>query len=143
MYILDTDHISLLESASRSPEAQRLRFRLHGLKGPDERITTIITFEEQMRGWMSFLAKARSLTQQVAAYGRLKGVLDRYTKITVLDFDARAAAEFERLQRLRLRIGTMDLKIAAIALVHRATVLTRNLKDFSRVPDLRVEDWTV
>jgi tRNA(fMet)-specific endonuclease VapC len=35
---------------------------------PDEQITTIITFEEQMRGWMSFLAKARSLTQQVAAY---------------------------------------------------------------------------
>lgn len=143
MYILDTDHISLLESASRSREAQRLRFRLQGLKGPDERITTIITFEEQMRGWMSFLAKARSLTQQVAAYGRLKGVLDRYLKITVLEFDEAAAAEFERVQRLRLRVGTMDLKIASIALAHNATVLTRNLKDFSRVPDLHVEDWTV
>lgn len=142
MYILDTDHISLLESASSSPEAQRLRFRINKLKGP-ERITTIITFEEQVRGWMSFLAQARSLAQQVAAYGRLKGVLDRYLKITVLEFDVGAAAEFERLQRLRLRIGTMDLKIAAIALAHNATVLTRNLKDFSRVPDLRVEDWTL
>jgi tRNA(fMet)-specific endonuclease VapC len=37
----------------------------------------------------------------------------------------------------------MDLKIAAIALAHNATVLTRNLKDFSRVPDLRGEGWTV
>lgn len=61
MYILDTDHISQLESLSTSPEAQRLRFRLTGLK-TEERITTIITFEEQMRGWMSFLAQARSLT---------------------------------------------------------------------------------
>ncbi len=40
MYILDTDHLSLLESVSYSPEAQRLRFRLAGLK-PEERITTI------------------------------------------------------------------------------------------------------
>lgn len=105
MYILDTDHISLLESASSSPEAQRLRFRLNRIKGPDERITTIITFEEQMRGWMSFLAQACPLTQQVAAYGRLKGVLDRYLKIIVLEFDEAAATEFERLRRLRLRVG--------------------------------------
>ena len=143
MYILDTDHISLLESVSTSAEAQRIRFRLNRLKGHEERITTIITFEEQMRGWMSYLARARTLTHQVAAYAKLKGVLDRYLKITVLDFDEAAAAEFARLQRLRLRIGTMDLKIAAIALAHDATVLTRNLKDFGRVPALRVEDWTV
>jgi tRNA(fMet)-specific endonuclease VapC len=142
MYVLDTDHISLLESASSSPEAQRLRFRLASLK-PVERITTIITFEEQIRGWMSFLAQARSLPQQVKAYRRLKGVLDRYLKITVLEFDEAAAAEFERLKQSRLRIGTIDLKIAAIALAHGATVLTRNLKDFTRVPGLRVEDWAV
>ncbi len=102
MYILDTDHISLLEHVSYSPEAQRLRFRLARLK-PAERITTIITFEEQIRGWMAYLAQARSLTKQVAAYRRLKGVLDRYLKLTVLEFDEAAAAEFERLQRLRIR----------------------------------------
>jgi tRNA(fMet)-specific endonuclease VapC len=140
MYILDTDHISLLEHVSYSPEAQRLRFRLAGLQ-PEERITTIITFEEQVRGWMTYLAQKRSLPHQVAAYRRLKGVLDRYLKLTVLEFDEAAAAEFERLQRLRIRIGTMDLKIAAIALAHDATVLTRNSKDFSRVPGLRFEDW--
>jgi len=67
--------------------------------------------------------------------------LDRYLKLTVLEFDEAAAAEFERLQRSRIRIGTMDLKIAAIALSRGATVLTRNLKDFSRVPGLRAEDW--
>lgn len=74
MYILDTDHISVLESVSTSPQAQRLRFRLAGLK-PTEKATTIITFEEQMRGWMSFLAQARVLAQQVEAYRRLKGVI--------------------------------------------------------------------
>lgn len=141
MYILDTDHISVMESASSTADGQRLRFRMARLK-PEERITTIITFEEQVRGWMSFLAQARSLQKQVGAYRRLKDVLDRYLKITVLEFDEAAALEFTRLKDLRLRIGTMDLKIAAIALAHGATLLTRNVKDFNQVPRLRVEDWT-
>lgn len=141
MYILDTDHISVMESAKPSTEGQRLRFRVERLK-PEGRITTIITFEEQVRGWMSFLAQARSLEKQVGAYRRLKAVLDRYLKITVLEFDEAAAVEFKRLQGLRLRIGTMDLKIAAIALAHGATVLTRNVKDFGLVPGLHIEDWT-
>jgi len=140
MYILDTDHLSLLGRAG-SPEAQRLRFRLAGLK-PEERVTTIITFEEQMRGWMAYLARARSFAQQVEAYRRLKEFLDRYLQITVLEFDEAAAAQCQRLRKLRLRIGTMDLKIAAIALAHDATLLSRNLSDFSRVPGLKVEDWT-
>ena len=141
MYILDTDLISLLESVSYSPEAQRLRFRLSGLK-PEERITTIITFEEQMRGWLAFLAQKRTRAQHIAAYDRLQGVLIRYQKFTVLPFDDNAADEFERLQKQRIRIGTMDLKIAAIALANDATLLTRNLTDFSRVPKLHIEDWS-
>jgi tRNA(fMet)-specific endonuclease VapC len=89
---------------------------------------------------MSHLAQARSLARQVEAYRRLKEFLDRYLKITVLEFDEAAAIEFERLKQSRLRIGAMDLKIASIALARNATVLTRNLKDFIRVPDLKVED---
>jgi len=69
-------------------------------------------------------------------------MLDHYRAIQVLDFDELAATEFERLQKLRLRIGTMDLKIASIALAHNATLLSRNLKDFSKVPGLQVEDWS-
>lgn len=92
---------------------------------------------------MSCLAQAQSISQQVAAYRRLKGVLDRYLKITVLEFDEAAADEFERLKQARVRIGTMDLKIASIALANRATVLTRNIRDFGKVPGLRVEDWTM
>jgi predicted nucleic acid-binding protein len=36
----------------------------------------------------------------------------------------------------------MDLKIAAIVLSQAATLLSKNLADFGKVPDLRVEDWT-
>jgi tRNA(fMet)-specific endonuclease VapC len=141
MYILDTNHISLLEFVGTNPIAQRLLFRLARLK-PKEKVTTIITFEEQVRGWLSVLARSRSLDEQVDAYRRLSRLLQNYLKVEVLEFDRQAAAEFQRLKQARIRIGTMDLKIAAIALAHGATVLTRNLKDFSRVSGLRVEDWT-
>jgi tRNA(fMet)-specific endonuclease VapC len=90
MYILDTDHMSLLERAS-SHEAQRLHFRLKNLL-PEERVTTIISFEEQVRGWMSLLAKARDLEQQIFAYEKLKRALNNYSKIEVLDFNNQAAA---------------------------------------------------
>ncbi len=139
MFVLDTDHLTLLEWGSGAI-GQRMHERIRALP-EGEVVTTIITFEEQTRGWLAFQARARTLQQQVDAYRKLKRHLDIYLRIQVLEFDAEVAAEFERLQRLRLRIGTMDLKIAAIALTHDATVLTKNFKDFSRVPDLRVEDW--
>jgi tRNA(fMet)-specific endonuclease VapC len=36
----------------------------------------------------------------------------------------------------------MDLKIAAIALIHDALLLSANLRDFQQVPALRVADWS-
>jgi tRNA(fMet)-specific endonuclease VapC len=139
MFVLDTDHVSLLERAG-SVEANRLRRRLEQVP-VEERATTIVSFEEQTRGWMSYLAKARSLAQQIEAYRRLKRQLDSYCAMMVLDFDETAASEFQRLFKLRLRIGTMDLKIAAIALARHATLLTRNQRDFRNVPGLASEDW--
>jgi tRNA(fMet)-specific endonuclease VapC len=61
---------------------------------------------------------------------------------TIVSYDEKAAAEFERPRQAKIRIGTMDLKIAAIALANNATLLTRNLSDFGKVPDLRAEDWS-
>jgi tRNA(fMet)-specific endonuclease VapC len=141
MYILDSDLFTLLEWGSGAV-GQRLHERIKALP-ESEVVTTIITFEEQTRGWLAFQAKARTLQQQVDAYRKLKRHLNLYLHIQVLDFDMEAATKFEELKRLRPRIGTMDLKIAAIALTRNATVLTKNLKDFNRVPGLRAEDWAV
>jgi tRNA(fMet)-specific endonuclease VapC len=69
--------------------------------------------------------------------------VENYRVIPLLDFDNPAAAEFQRLSRARLRIGTMDLKIAAIVLAQDATLISRNPDDFRKVPGLRVEDWSV
>ena len=140
MVILDTDHMSVLERREQ-PGVGNLRARLaEGL--PLEVVTTVISYEEQMRGWMAYLARAHSLAQQITAYGRLLSHLDNYRQIPVLGFDEAAATVFQRLRRARIRIGTMDLKIASIVLSRDATLLSRNLGDFRQVPNLHVEDWT-
>ena len=141
MVVLDTDHLSLLERADRE-EGGRVRARLQQVP-PEDRATTIVNFEEQMRGWMAVLARARTLAKEVEAYRRLRRQLANYSGLVILEFDERAAIEFQRLQKARLRIGTMDLKIAAIVLTQGATLLSRNRSDFSQVPGLKAEDWTV
>lgn len=139
MLVLDTDHMSLLEWDSSS--ASRLRERLADHE-PHEVATTIVNYEEQIRGWMAYIASARSLTDQVEAYRRLRNHLENYRQVPVLDFDATAADVYQQLRRARIRIGTMDLKIAAIVIAHDATLLSRNRRDFEKVPGLMCEDWT-
>ena len=141
MFVLDTDHLSVLEWADNSA-TRRLLQRLSRIS-PEEATTTIITFEEQMRGWLAYLSRARTLGQQVEAYRRLKRHLDNYRAIAVLDFDLRAATEFQRLRKRHHTLGAMDLKIAAIVLVNDATLLSRNLTDFRKISGLKVEDWTL
>lgn len=140
MVILDTDHMSVLERRER-PAVGHLLTRLAELPTA-EVMTTVISYEEQMRGWMAYIARARSMAQQITAYGRLQAHLDNYRRIPVLGFDEAAATGFQRLRRSHRRVGTMDLKIAAIVLSCNATLLSRNLRDFSQIPDLHVEDWT-
>jgi tRNA(fMet)-specific endonuclease VapC len=140
MLVLDTDHLSALEWEA-SATTQRLLERLSRI-APDEAATTIINFEEQMRGWLAYLSRARTLTQQVEAYRRLKKHLDNYRATIVLDFNIRAATEFQRLRKRYRTLGAMDLKIAAIVLANDATLLSRNLVDFGRITGLKVEDWT-
>jgi tRNA(fMet)-specific endonuclease VapC len=69
-------------------------------------------------------------------------ILKDFTTMQVLPFDDAAGSRFETLRQQRVRIGTMDLRIASIALERGHTVLTRNLVDFEKVPGLAAEDWT-
>ena len=130
----------------RRPEARGTAGCGEALAGmPQEKglyISYTLSYEEQMWGWMAYLAQSRSVAQQVVAYGRLLQHLDNYRRIPVLAFDEAAAVVFQRLRRTRLRVGTIDLKIAAIVLSRDALLLSKNLTDFGQVPGLQIEDWT-
>jgi tRNA(fMet)-specific endonuclease VapC len=141
LYIFDTDHMSLLERLD-SEAGYHINTRLDQRIGAADKVmTTIITFEEQMRGWMARLAKAKNLSQQIEDYRKLNLMLDNYRSIQVLDFDEKSALQYQALVKARLRVGTMDLKIAAAVLANDAILLTRNQRDFGQVPGLRIEDW--
>lgn len=137
--ILDTDHLTLLERGGS--DALALEMRLAPL--PESQITTtIITYEEQMRGWLSHAAQANTTGRLIAAYARLLRHVDTFANFTIHPFDVAAAEQYEALQTRRIRIGMQDLKIAAICLALDVPLLTRNLKDFGKVAGLRAEDWS-
>ena len=139
--ILDTDHLIVIQRRTWPPYG-RLHARLSKLpRGPIH--TTIISFEEQMRGWLSVISRARSSRSAVDAYSRLAALLRFFGEVAVLDFTDSAAMEFEKLNRSKLSVGSMDLKIASIALSGDHFLLSSNLKDFQRISNLRVEDWTL
>jgi tRNA(fMet)-specific endonuclease VapC len=103
--------------------------------------TTIISVEEQGRGWFAVIARHRNVRRQVKAYQELVSLPEFLSGWTIMPFDEAGADRFERLRAGGLRIGSMDLKIASIALVYNALVLSTNLHDFQKVPGLRLENW--
>jgi len=135
--VLDTNHISLLGYAI--PDGARLLQRLSA--AGEDAVTTVISLEEQMRGWLAAINRTNDVHQQFFAYDRLKKRTEFMAGWVMLPWDEEAANRFVSLRRQGIRIGTLDLKIACITLAHDATLLTRNLTDFRQVPGLRMENW--
>lgn len=138
MIVIDTDVLTILQRR-RSPEYDAL---IAGYDEVDGAVHDDHQFRRADARLDGLVARSRSSEAQIRAYGELRSLLDDFLVRPILDFDAAAATEYQRLSKARLRIGTMDLKIAAIALAHDALLVSRNLADFQRVPGLKVEDWT-
>jgi tRNA(fMet)-specific endonuclease VapC len=60
----------------------------------------------------------------------------------ILPMTRAAIARYESLKSMNLNVRKMDLRIAAIVLEQGSTLVTRNLRDFQRVPNLPIEDWS-
>jgi len=137
MYLFDTD--TLLHLWGNQPNVvDRLR------RSEDSEIgTTVVTKCEILRPRCDHLLKANSPAELLRAQERFERTERCLAELLIVPFDELAAAQFQRLtavSRLR-RIGRADLLIASIALANRAALVTRNVKDFHQVPDLRVENW--
>lgn len=65
------------------------------------------------------------------------------SRLNLVDFSENAYAHYLELRRQRIRIGTQDLRIAAIVLTGNSILVTRNQRDFAQVPGLVFEDWTI
>jgi tRNA(fMet)-specific endonuclease VapC len=138
--LLDTDHINVLQSMALQVTALRANMTA---SADQDFATTAITIEEQMRGWLALIHRSSDVHLQIPAYDRLVGLFDFFGRWRIAPFDEAAAGEFKRLRQQRIRIGTMDLKIASTALANGVLLLSANLRDFEQVPNLRVENWLV
>ena len=138
--LLDTDHISILKYREH-PRCVRLNERLAAAATTEALATTIVSAEEQFRGWMAEIHRERDFHIQTTHYEKLAKMLSFFAGWQAELFDADAVDGLMRLRQSRIRIGTQDLKIAAIAISRDALLLSANPRDFQRVPGLRVENW--
>lgn len=120
-YLFDTDHISVLQRKS-GESYLRLTDRISRSR-PDDFALSVISFHEQCLGANTLINRAKTDAQVIVGYNLLNEILQGF-------------------RSQGIRIGTMDLRIASICLVHDLTLLTSNRHDFEQVPNLQIEDWT-
>ena len=137
--ILDTDALSYIQ---RGHEAWVNRM----LSLPSaQRAVTVITMEEQVRGRLAQIARAQQrsdVSALVDAYARFHEAVAFFNAVRVLPFDEAAADHYRQLKQRYRRLGTNDLKIAAIALSINGIVVTANTQDFRPIQGLDIEDWS-
>ena len=140
-YLFDTDHISFIQRRSGSEFANILS-RIAQHPSTDFGLS-IISFHEQVLGAHNFINRARTNIEVIRGYTLLQETLQGFSNAPVLTFDAKAIAIFDELRAQKIRTSTMDLRIAAIALSNNLVLLTRNTRDFEKVPGIVMEDWTI
>jgi tRNA(fMet)-specific endonuclease VapC len=137
LFVLDTDTLTLYYRGDATV------VRRVDARHPTELAISIMTIDEQLSGWYTLTRQARQPDQMARAYTQLGEAVVRLARWRILPYTESAIAHVAQLKVLRLNVRLMDLRIAAIALEHGAAVVTRNQRDFGRVPGLHVEDWSV
>jgi tRNA(fMet)-specific endonuclease VapC len=137
LYVLDTDLLTLLEEGH--PAAGQ-RFLQHP---PEETAITVLTVEEQLSGWYTEVRKAKRPARMAWAYRRLADAVKFLADLQILTYDEQAMQRYEQLRKAKIKVGRMDLRIAAVVLEQGAVLVTRNVRDFKKVPGLQIEDWSV
>ena len=136
VYILDTDHLSLYGRNHPALIARLLQAQII-------LTTTAINAEEQLRGRLAQVAQAKDGLTLSLAYQRLIETVMLLSEFKILLYDQKSEEIYQNLKSQRLRVGTQDLRIGAIAIAHNAILLTRNLQDFEKIPRLVIENWSL
>lgn len=137
LYVLDTDILSLY----RRGHAQ-VRRRVEADPAPNLAIT-VMTIEEQLSGWYTMLRQAKDTSELARAYQELADATQYLGGKPILSFTKAAITRYDQLVTLKLQIRKMDLRIAAITLEYGGILITRNRRDFQKIPNLVMEDWSV
>lgn len=139
VFVLDTDHLSFYGRNHPQVIAQ-LRAKQH-----EQIATTAINIEEQLRGRLAQVAEAKKLGAEALSttYQRLIETVVLLNEFQVLQYSKNSDAIYQSLKAQKIRVGTQDLRIASIVLAHNGILLTKNLQDFGKVPNLKIQDWSI
>lgn len=136
LFLLDTDHLTLYQMGHRQIVINVARHVT------DRLAISVITVEEQLTGWQTALRQAKDDARREQIYLRMASAVESLASWSVLPFALAAMNRHARLVRQHRNVGSNDLKIVATALELKATVVTRNRRDFARVAGLSLDDWT-
>jgi tRNA(fMet)-specific endonuclease VapC len=137
LFVLDTDTLSLFDKGHAAVCQQ---VNSHPLT---ELGITVITVEEQLTGWYTLLRRVTQPRDVALAYQQLAETVQALGSWPILPYTEPAIARYEQLRGMKLNVRAMDLRIAAITLEHAGTLVTRNVRDFQRIPNLAVVNWAV
>ena len=141
MFLFDTNHISVWQRGEGA-QYETLCTHLEKCNG-DQIDVCIVSFHELVNGWNAFSAKKRNSDSLVRIYLESEKILRDFSLMQMLSFDSKAAVVFDDLNHQSLRVGSMDLRIASIAIANQMTLITKNSVDFERVPRLSIQDWLI
>jgi tRNA(fMet)-specific endonuclease VapC len=136
LYVLDTDIMTLYQHGHPRIAQQVLAHPVAELA------IAVISVEEELTGWFTKLRQVRKRDQLAHVYQRLSETVPFFARFQILSFTEPAIVRYESLRGAHRRAGKNDMRIAAIALEHAATVVTRNARDFKQVAGLTIEDWS-
>jgi tRNA(fMet)-specific endonuclease VapC len=136
-WVLDTDHYSLIQRGNL-----QVLERFQQIDQTEVCIT-IITVQEQIKGRFKNIDEAKNTPRLIQSYDWLQTAITDFNKLSVLPFDEKAYSYYEQFRNQQLRVGSQDLRIAAIVMANEGVLVTRNRRDFEKVANLSIVDWAI
>lgn len=104
----------------------------------------VVVMDEMLRGRLDMIRQAdagRAAVTVARAYELLDQTVAAFRAVRILPFTDAADVLVRGWKRAKIRVGTNDMRIAAIAISHQATLASRNARDFSLIPGLMLDVW--
>lgn len=136
LFILDTDILTLFQE-------DHANVCQHVDAMPSQNLAiTVLSVEEQLSGWYTFIRKAKKIDKLALGYQGLADNVLSLRAFKIFNFDEASILRYQALRKLNLNVRKMDLRIAAVVLEYHAILVTRNTRDFKQVPGLVFVDWS-
>ena len=112
---------------------------------PSEQAVPVVVVGEIIRGRFAVIRQAEAGKGKVdlpQAYDLFDQNFRALASTRTLPYTAAAHALVEQWRKAKIRVGTNDMRIAAICIDHGATLVTRNARDYALIPGLTLDVWT-